>query len=65
MGQLLGIARAVKKRARIAELEEAEVRLADGLAGDVRGATPGRQVTVLFREGWRTPAAPLASRFPG
>jgi MOSC domain-containing protein YiiM len=34
------------------ETEMAEVGVADGVKGDVRGSTPGRQVTVLFREGW-------------
>jgi MOSC domain-containing protein YiiM len=52
MGRLLGIARATAKRAPLKELQEAEVRLADGIVGDVRGASRGRQVTVLFREGW-------------
>ena len=52
MGRLLGIARATAKRAPLKELEETEVRLADGIVGDVRGTKTGRQVTVLFREGW-------------
>jgi MOSC domain-containing protein YiiM len=34
------------------ELTEAAVSLTHGIPGDVRGAKPGRQVTVLFREGW-------------
>jgi MOSC domain-containing protein YiiM len=64
MGRLLGIARAVKKRSRMAELEETEVRLADGVVGDARGATRGRQVTVLFREGWEDACRALGVELP-
>jgi MOSC domain-containing protein YiiM len=64
MGRLVGIARAVKKRARMAELEEAEVRLTDGVVGDARGATRGRQVTVLFREGWEDACRALGVELP-
>jgi MOSC domain-containing protein YiiM len=64
MGRLLGIARAVKKRTRMTELEETEVRLADGVVGDARGATPGRQVTVLFREGWEEACGALGVQLP-
>ncbi|HEY4266451.1 MAG TPA: MOSC domain-containing protein [Micropepsaceae bacterium] len=64
MGRLIGIARAVKKRARLAELEETDVRLADGIIGDVRGATRDRQVTVLFREGWNAACDALGVQLP-
>lgn len=52
MGRLLGIARAARRMAPLDTLEEAEVALRTGIDGDVRGTTSGRQVTVLFREGW-------------
>jgi MOSC domain-containing protein YiiM len=52
MGRLLAIARATVKGAPLKELAEAEVGHANGIGGDVRGARRGRQVTVLFREGW-------------
>jgi MOSC domain-containing protein YiiM len=64
MGLLLGIARASAKRAPLAELREAELGLADGVVGDVRGATPGRQVTVLFREGWDNACRELGVQLP-
>jgi MOSC domain-containing protein YiiM len=52
MGILLGIARAPASRAALIEMEEAQVGAAEGIQGDARGRNPGRQVTVLFREGW-------------
>jgi len=51
-GRLIGICRAHEKMAPLEQLAEAEVTLQAGIAGDVRGTRPGRQVTVLFREGW-------------
>lgn len=51
-GRLIGIARAPEKRAPLEQCAEAAVGVAGGIAGDVRGTKLGRQVTVLFREGW-------------
>jgi MOSC domain-containing protein YiiM len=51
-GRLMGICRACEKMAPLELLEQAEVTLEAGVTGDVRGAKPGRQITVLFREGW-------------
>jgi MOSC domain-containing protein YiiM len=51
-GKLIGIARVAEKRARMEETQAAVVSVEAGIAGDVRGRKPGRQVTVLFREGW-------------
>jgi MOSC domain-containing protein YiiM len=64
MGRLIGIARACAKRAPLAEIREAEVDIASGLEGDVRGAKPGRQVTVLFREGWDAACGELGVALP-
>jgi MOSC domain-containing protein YiiM len=64
MGRLLGIARATAKRAPLKQLEETEVRLADGIVGDVRGAKRGRQVTVLFRESWDEACEALGATLP-
>jgi MOSC domain-containing protein YiiM len=64
MGQLLGIARATAKRAPLAELEETEIRVSDGIPRDVRGAKLGRQVTVLFREGWDNACRELGVQLP-
>ena len=64
MGVLVGIARAARKRAPLAETGEAEVTLDAGVVGDVRGAKPGRQVTVLFREGWEAACRDLGANPP-
>jgi len=64
MGRLLGIARATAKRAPLKELTETEIGLADGIAGDVRGAKRGRQVTLLFRENWDDACEELGTRLP-
>ena len=64
MGHLLGIARAARKRAPMAETGEVEVSVDLGVAGDARGAKPGRQVTVLFREGWESACRDLGVTLP-
>ena len=64
MGHLLGIARAGQKRAPMAETERAEVTPDLGILGDARGAKPGRQVTVLFREGWESACRDLGVALP-
>ena len=51
-GRLIGIARAPEKMAPMAELEQVGIGVETGVDGDARGRTIGRQVTVLFREGW-------------
>ena len=51
-GRLIGIARAAELMAPLEELSKVSVSVAAGIAGDARGQQPGRQVTVLFREGW-------------
>jgi MOSC domain-containing protein YiiM len=64
MGLLLGIARAARKRAPLAETGEANVTLDLGIVGDVRGTKPDRQVTVLFREGWESACRDLGADLP-
>jgi MOSC domain-containing protein YiiM len=51
-GTLLGIARARELGAPLEELRAARVDIENGVDGDARGRKAGRQVTVLFREGW-------------
>src|SRR5262245_22338478 len=51
-GTLIGIARREKPRAAMEELERAEVSLTHGVERDARGAVPGRNVTLIFREDW-------------
>ena len=52
VGRLIGIARATEKGAPMELLGRTAITTAAGVDGDVRGARSGRQVTVLFREGW-------------
>ena len=51
-GNLVGIARVHELGAALEELPSASISLERGIEGDARGAKYGRQVTVLFREGW-------------
>jgi MOSC domain-containing protein YiiM len=51
-GNLVGIARAHELGAPLEELPAVSISLERGVEGDARGAKNGRQVTVLFREGW-------------
>lgn len=51
-GRLIGIARASQLRTPLVQCGNATVSIARGIEGDVRGTKEGRQVTVLFREGW-------------
>jgi MOSC domain-containing protein YiiM len=64
MGHLLAIARAPVKRGPLMELEETAVDVADGVDGDARGKRPGRQVTVVFREGWDAACRELGAELP-
>jgi MOSC domain-containing protein YiiM len=64
MGRLLGIARAPAMRAALVEVQEAEIGDVEGIQGDARGRNPGRQVTVLFREGWESACGELGVTLP-
>ena len=64
MGTLLGIAIASKKRAPMSQIDSAAVGIPDGIQGDVRGKTPGRQITILFREGWDDACEELGVKLP-
>ena len=64
MGMLVGIARANRERAPMAETDRAEVTLDAGIIGDARGTKPGRQVTILFREGWEAACRDLGVSLP-
>ena len=63
-GRLIGIARVHEKRAALEQCPSADVSVARGIAGDVRGASSGRQVTVLFREGWDDACGELGVPLP-
>jgi MOSC domain-containing protein YiiM len=64
MGILLAIARAPVKRALLIETGEALVSPEMGIEGDARGKNPGRQITVLFKEGWEAACAELSAELP-
>ena len=64
MGRLTGIGCAAAKRAPLVERQAAAVSIAFGIEGDVRGTTPDRQVTVLFREPWETACREVGSALP-
>jgi MOSC domain-containing protein YiiM len=49
---LNGIALTRELRAPMETIGATEISVESGLAGDVRGRKRGRQVTVLFQEGW-------------
>ena len=64
MGQLLAIARVAVKRGPVAPLSEAEIGIQAGVSGDARGVRAGRQVTVVFREGWQAACRDLGVALP-
>jgi MOSC domain-containing protein YiiM len=64
MGHLLAIARAPVKRGALVPISEAVIGVADGVAGDARGVRAGRQVTVVFREGWEAACRDLGVELP-
>lgn len=64
MGKLVGIARCLERRAELIETAEADIGLADGVIGDLRGRNVDRQVTILFREGWEAACGDLGVTVP-
>jgi MOSC domain-containing protein YiiM len=63
-GRLIGIARTAELRAPMEEAQTAAVSVETGIAGDARGRKTGRQVTVLFREGWDDACRDLGVSLP-
>lgn len=63
-GKLIGIARVAEKRARMEETPTAAVSVEAGIAGDIRGRKRGRQVTILFRDGWEDACRDLRVSLP-
>ena len=64
MAEILGIAMREKPRVPMVELAETEISVEAGLAGDFRGASPGRQVTVLTEEGWKAACDAVGEKLP-
>jgi MOSC domain-containing protein YiiM len=58
-GRLIGIAIKRKPREPMELLERVEISLERGLEGDVRGAIPDHQVTIVFKDGWEAACADL------
>ena len=64
MGRLIGIARTAELRGAMEETGRASVSVEGGIDGDARGAKPGRQITVLFRDGWEAACRDLDVTLP-
>jgi len=64
MGSLVGIARACELGAPLEEMTGASISLERGIEGDARGTKYGRQVTVLFRDGWEDACRDLGVELP-
>jgi MOSC domain-containing protein YiiM len=63
-GTVLGLARREIRRGPMLSLERAEVSLASGVAGDVRGRPGPRQVTVLSAGAWLEACAMAGTDLP-
>jgi MOSC domain-containing protein YiiM len=63
-GNLVGIARARELGAPLEEMTSASISLERGIDGDARGLKRGRQVTVLFREGWEDACRDVGAELP-
>jgi MOSC domain-containing protein YiiM len=61
---LAGIARRGQPRAPMETLGQARIGYETGIAGDCRGATPDRNVTLLFREDWEAACRDLGRDLP-
>ncbi|MGQ0741996.1 MAG: MOSC domain-containing protein [Alphaproteobacteria bacterium] len=64
MGRLIGIAKAREKLAPMQEVASAFVSVEAGIEDDARGRNTDRQVTVLFRESWKSACAELHADVP-
>ena len=63
-GNLVGIARARELGAPLEEMPAVSIFLERGVEGDARGLKSGRQVTVLFREGWEDACREVGAGLP-
>ncbi|HEX3944428.1 MAG TPA: hypothetical protein VHW69_10105 [Rhizomicrobium sp.] len=63
-GHLVGIARARELGAPLEELSAASISLERGIEGDARGRKNGRQVTVVFRDGWEEARQDVGADLP-
>ena len=63
-GNLVGIVRAREFGAPLEQLTSASISIECGIDGDARGAKRGRQVTVLFRDGWEDACRDVGADLP-
>jgi MOSC domain-containing protein YiiM len=63
-GNLVGIARACVLGAPLEELTGTAISVERGIEGDARGQKRGRQVTVLFRDGWEDACRDVGTDLP-
>ncbi len=64
MGKLLGIVTRERSRAPMKQQGSIEISVDRGLCDDFRGASRGRNVTVLGREGWQAACVELGRELP-
>jgi len=62
--RLTGIARVRELRSPLEQLDAATVSAVDGIEGDARGRKPGRQVSIVFKEGWENACRDLGATLP-
>ncbi len=62
--RLIGIVRAAAHQAPLETLERAAVTVEAGIEGDCRGAKPGHQISILFREAWADACREAGAELP-
>ena len=63
-GNLIGIARAWELGAPLEQLTSVSISVERGIDGDARGQKRGRQVTVLFHDGWDDACRDVGAELP-
>ena len=62
--RLIGIVRAAESMGPLEALERGTISVDAGLEGDRGGLKPGRQVSILFREGWEDACRDAGAALP-
>ena len=62
--RLIGIVRAAETLGPLEALEQASITVAAGIDGDFHGTRTGRQVSILFREGWEDACRDAGAELP-
>jgi MOSC domain-containing protein YiiM len=63
-GRLIAIARHDRSHGDLEELETIDISVERGLSGDFRGASPGRQVSILSKINWDEACETLGETLP-